>query len=72
MIKITDYIHCYENVLDKNVCKAIIDNSKDSNFLELKLELNLEPTNLANIELVIQITWIKNLIKMFTMPLVQY
>tara|TARA_R100000406_G_scaffold31254_1_gene20503 strand:- start:1626 stop:2171 length:546 start_codon:yes stop_codon:yes gene_type:complete len=33
MIKITDYIHCYENVLDKNICKAIIDNSKDLVFV---------------------------------------
>ena len=32
MIKITDYIHCYENVLDKNLCKSIIDNSKDLVF----------------------------------------
>jgi hypothetical protein len=32
MIKITDYIHCYENVLDKDLCKAIIDNSKNLNF----------------------------------------
>ena len=33
MIKITDYIHCYENVLDKDICKAIIDNSKDLVFV---------------------------------------
>ena len=32
MIKITDYIHCYENVLDKDLCKEIIKNSKNLNF----------------------------------------
>ena len=41
MIKITDYIHCYENVLDKNVCKAIIDNSKDSNFFRAQTGIEL-------------------------------
>ena len=32
MIKITDYIHCYENLLDKDLCEAIIKNSKNLNF----------------------------------------
>ena len=32
MIKITDYIHCYENILDKDLCKEIIKNSKNINF----------------------------------------
>ena len=32
MIKITDYIHCYENLLDKDLCEAIIENSKNLNF----------------------------------------
>jgi len=34
MIKITDYIHCYENILDKDICKAIIDNSKNLDFVK--------------------------------------
>lgn len=32
MIKITDYIKCYENLLDKELCKSIIKNSKNINF----------------------------------------
>ena len=32
MIKITDFIHCYENVVDDKICKAIIDNSKNLDF----------------------------------------
>lgn len=34
MIKITDYIHCYENLLEKDICKAIIDNSKNLDFIK--------------------------------------
>ena len=34
MIKITDYIHCYENLLKKDICKAIIDNSKNLDFIK--------------------------------------
>jgi hypothetical protein len=33
MIKITDFIHCYENVLNKDICEAIIDNSKNLDFV---------------------------------------
>ena len=32
MLKTTDYIHCYENVLDADLCKSIIDNSQDLDF----------------------------------------
>ena len=32
MIKITDYIHCYEDILQKDLCKQIIDNSKNLDF----------------------------------------
>ena len=52
MIKITDYIHCYENVLDKNICKAIIDNSKDlertKKFLDKEISAVLKFGNLKN------------------------
>ena len=34
MNKITDYIHCYENVLSKELCKDIIDNSENLDFYE--------------------------------------
>ena len=42
MIKITDYIHCYENVLDKDLCKSIIDNSKELNFNKALTALETE------------------------------
>ena len=32
MIKITDFIHCYENMVDPEICKAIIDNSENLDF----------------------------------------
>ena len=32
MIKITDFIHCYENIVDVEICKAIIDNSENLDF----------------------------------------
>tara|TARA_R100000388_G_scaffold90041_1_gene71172 strand:+ start:47 stop:574 length:528 start_codon:yes stop_codon:yes gene_type:complete len=32
MLKTTDYIHCYENVLEADLCKSIIDNSQDIDF----------------------------------------
>ena len=32
MIKIQDYIHCYENALDLNICESIMNNSKNLNF----------------------------------------
>tara|TARA_R100000697_G_scaffold33704_2_gene45212 strand:- start:1515 stop:2093 length:579 start_codon:yes stop_codon:yes gene_type:complete len=32
MIKLQDYIHCYENALDLDVCKKIINNSITTNF----------------------------------------
>ena len=32
MIKITDFIHCYENMLDKNICQEIIKNSENLKF----------------------------------------
>ena len=32
MIKITDFIHCYENMVDAKTCKAIIDNSENLDF----------------------------------------
>jgi predicted 2-oxoglutarate/Fe(II)-dependent dioxygenase YbiX len=32
MIKITDFIHCYENMLDKNICQEIIKNSENLTF----------------------------------------
>jgi len=34
MIKTTDYIHCYENILSKELCQDIIDNSKNLDFYE--------------------------------------
>jgi predicted 2-oxoglutarate/Fe(II)-dependent dioxygenase YbiX len=32
MIQITDFIHCYENMLDKNICQEIIKNSENLKF----------------------------------------
>ena len=32
MLKTTDYIHCYENVLDADLCKSIINNSQNIDF----------------------------------------
>ena len=32
MLKTTDYIHCYENVLEADLCKSIINNSQNIDF----------------------------------------
>ena len=54
MIKITDYIHCYENLLDKDLCEAIIKNSKNLNFrkapiLDNENDKNLNNSNVCNL-----------------------
>ena len=32
MLNLTNYIHCYEDILDKDLCKKIIDNSENIDF----------------------------------------
>ena len=48
MIKITDYIHCYENVLNKDLCKKIIKNSKNLIFEKAPTVEEMETDQTSN------------------------
>tara|TARA_Y100001963_G_scaffold152138_1_gene236356 strand:+ start:383 stop:931 length:549 start_codon:yes stop_codon:yes gene_type:complete len=66
MIKITDYIHCYENLLDKDLCEAIIENSKNLNFTKAPILDNENNKNLKNSPRKCYMDWLD---KKFNTPL---
>jgi predicted 2-oxoglutarate/Fe(II)-dependent dioxygenase YbiX len=45
MLNLIDYIHCYEDILDKDLCKKIIDNSENIDF---EKATTIGKTNLRN------------------------
>ena len=50
MIKIQDYIHCYENALDLNICESIINikyNSIEISIRMLRVRIRI-PTRYNN------------------------